>query len=329
MTRFVSPDLSGLAPPPAVENLDFEAILTARKADLAARAIAAGLTDLPEVLALDSEPLSILEQTDSYFELQVRQRINDAVDACLIARATKGDLDHLASTFYGVQRLVITPADPTTIPPTPEVDEDDDTFRARAVLSMEARSTAGPEGAYIYFSLQADADVLDAACYSEDDGAVYTSGAPVLAPEVLVVVLSRVGSGVPSGGLLATVRAALTPEDVRPIGDKVTVEAATVITYSVQGTVKYAPGADPAVVTAEAQARVQAYADSRHRVGKIVQKFGLAAGLKVTNAEEVSLTMRDHDGNLLVLDIDPGSKGAAYCTSITITAVVAEDDWRG
>jgi phage-related baseplate assembly protein len=328
MTRFVSPDLSGLAPPPAVESLDFESILAARKADLATRATGAGLTDLPEVLALESEPLSILEQTDAYFELLIRQRINDAVRACLIATATGASLDHLIATFYGVERLLITPADNTTIPPTPAVYEDDDTYRARGLLSMEARSTAGPAGAYIYFALQADPDVLDAACYSEDDAAKYANGVFVKAPEVLVVVLSRVGSGVPSSDLINTVTAALNAEDVRPIGDKVTVERATVINYSVQGVLKYAPGADATAMVAEATARVQAYADARHRIGKIVQRFGLAAGLKVTDAEEVELTVLDNNGNPTTSDIDPGSKGAAYCTSITITAQVESDSWR-
>lgn len=328
MTRFVAPNLSELDPPDAIEALDFETILAARIADLGTRATSAGLTDVPEVLTLDSEPLTIAEQTNSYFELLMRARVNDAVRANLIATATGTDLDNLAATFYGVSRLLITPEDDTTVPPTPAVYEDDDTFRARALLSMEARSTAGPEGAYDYFALQADADVLDVATYSEDDGAVYASGAAVIAPEILVMVLSRVGSGSASVDLLNAVRAALSAEEVRPIGDMVTVEAASVSEYSVIGVVTYDSGADPAVVVAQATANMQAYVTSRHAIGRVVQRLGLGAALKVTNSEEVTLTVLNADGNPVAGDVDPGSKGAAYCTSISITAAVAADSWR-
>lgn len=328
MTRFVSPNLAGLAPPPAVENLDFETILAARVADLSTRAVAAGLTDVPGVLALDSEPLTIAEQTNSYFELLMRTRINDAVRANLIATATGADLDHLAATFYGVERLLISAEDDTTTPITAAVYEDDDTFRERALLSMEARSTAGPEGGYIYFALQADSNVLDAACYSEDDGAVYADGTSVLAPEVLVLVLSRTGSGAASGALLATVKSALSPEEIRPIGDKVTVEAASVSEYSVVGVVRYAPGADPSVIVAQATASMQNYTTSRHAIGRVAQRLGLGAALKVTNSEEIILTVYNADGGVITGDVDPGSKGAPYCTSITITAEIADDSWR-
>lgn len=328
MTRFVSPNLAGLAPPPAIETLDYEAILAARLADLGTRAVTAGLTDVPEVLTLDSEPLTIAEQTNSYFELLTRARINDAVRANLIATAEKADLDHLVATFYGVERLLITPEDDTTTPPTPAVFEDDDTFRDRALLSMEARSTAGPEGGYIYFALQADSDVADAACYSEDDGAKYASGVSVNAPEILVVVMSRTGSGASSGALLATVKAALSAEEVRPIGDKVTVEAASITEYSVEGLIKYAPGADPSVVATQATAQVQAYVDSRHRIGRVAQRLGLGGALKVTDSEDVTLTVRNSAGTIITGDVDPGSKGAPFCTSITITTQIAEDSWR-
>ena len=44
--RFVSPDLAGLPPPPAVEGLDFEAIVAARLAELAIRLDDARLDDI-------------------------------------------------------------------------------------------------------------------------------------------------------------------------------------------------------------------------------------------------------------------------------------------
>lgn len=328
MTRFVSPNLAGLAPPPGVEDLDYEAILAARLEDLGDRATAIGLTELPAILGVESEPLTLGQETGSYYEMVLRARVNDAMRACLIATATGAQLDHLASTFYGVARLLITPADEEVEPPVAAIYEDDETFRARALLSIEARSVAGPEGAYVYFALQADADVKDAACYGEEDGAKYEDDSDVTAPEVLIVVLSRTGNGEPDEDLLETVTEALNDEEIRPIGDKVTVEPATIVEYSVEGVVKYATGADPGVIVAEAEARIQAYADARHRIGRVVQLFGIAAALKVTDAEEVELVVLDADDDPITDDIDPGSKGAAFCTSIAVTAEVVDDSWR-
>ncbi|USQ97243.1 baseplate assembly protein [Caulobacter sp. RL271] len=322
MTRFVAPNLAGLPPPPAVEALDFETILAARIADLQGRLEAKDLSAVAALLVLESEPLTIAQQTGANFELVIRQRINDAVRSNLIASATGADLDQLVATFYGVERLVLVAEDLDADPPVPAVLEKDDDFRARAVLSLEARSTAGPEGAYVYFALSADPDVLDVACYGEEDDAVYAgSGNPVLAPEVLLVVLSRVGDGEPADELLDTVAAAVNAEEVRPIGDKVTVEPATITPYAVAGVVKHRRGADPAPLLAAATAQVQAYCDARRRIGRVVQVLGIGAAMKVTDAEELELSSP-------VADIDPGSKGAAYCTSITLTAEVVEDDWR-
>jgi phage-related baseplate assembly protein len=321
LSRFVAPNLAGLPPPPAVEVLDFEAILAARIADLQGRLTAKGLPAVAAVLALESEPLTIAQQTGATFEATLRARINDAVRANLIASAVDGDLDQLAATFYGVERLVLVEADPDADPPVTEVKESNDDFRARALLSLEARSTAGPEGAYIYFGLSADPDVLDVECYGEEDGALYADDTPVLAPEVLLVVLSRIGDGAPADELLETVAEAVNAEEVRPIGDKVTVEPAEITTYAVVGVVRHRRGADPAPLLAAATAQVEAYVAARRKIGRIVQRLGIGAAMKVTDAEEIVLTSP-------AADVDPGSKGAGYCTSVTLTAEAVEDDWR-
>jgi phage-related baseplate assembly protein len=329
--RFVSPDLASLPPPPAIEGLDFESILASRLADLGARLAAQDLPDVAAVLTLEGEPLVIAQQTGAAFELMLRQRVNEAVRACLWASAEKGQLDQLAATFYGIARLVITPADDATDPPTPAVYESDDDFKARGPISLEAHSSAGPEGAYQYFALQADADVKDAAIYGEEDGAWYGDDEEdlVLAPEALVVVLSHTGDGAADADLLAAVAAGLNQEEVLPITDKVTIEAAAIVRYSIEGVLRFAAGADPAPLVAAATANVQAYCDARHRVSRVHQRLGIGAGMKTTNVEEIELTLKDADGGVIDGDIDPGSKGAAFCTGITITAQVAEDSWRG
>ena len=210
MSRFVSPDLSRLPAPSALEALDFEALVTARLATLKTRADARGFAY--DVETLESDPLVVDQQTGAVHELTVRSRVNDAVRAVLLVTATSAQLDHIAATYYGISRLVVAPAAGNQ----PAVMEADADFRARIALAVEAWSTAGPEGAYIFHALEADGNVLDVAVYSEEDGAVYADSTAVLAPEVLVVVLSRVGNGAPTEPLLAKVFADLSTRDRRP-----------------------------------------------------------------------------------------------------------------
>ena len=328
--RFVSPDLAGLPPPPAVEGLDFEAIVAGRLAELEVKLGEAGLDDIIPVLALEGEPLVIDQQVNAAFELAYRQRVNDAVRANLWATAVGPQMDHLAATFYDVTRLVIVEADPDAVPPVAQVDESDDDFRERAPLSMEARSGAGPEGAYIYLAKAADGDVLDVAVYGAEDGAFYgeDEDTPVMPAEILIVALSRTGDGTASTELQAAIRAALSPEDARPIADKVTIESARVIHFSVEAVIRHAPGADPAPLAETATARAWAYVRARHRVGRLQQRLGIGAALKVTDVEEIGVVLRDAEGEIIdVGDINPGPKGAAFCTGITVEAQVMTGGW--
>jgi len=315
MSRFVSPNLALLPAPTVLEPLDFEGLVTARLDTFVARAAARGVAY--DVQLQKTDPIVINQETGAVHETLVRARVNDAARATMLVTARKAQLDQIAATFFGIARLVVTPATGNAA----AVMEDDESFRARIVLANEAFSTAGPEGAYLYHALEADGDVLDAGVYSEEDGAVYANSTPVLAPEILVVVLSRVGNGTPSEALLAKVLADLSRREVRPLGDKVTVEPAIITPYAVEAVLKVRPGADRALLIAEATARVAAYVAARRRVGAIVQQLGLGAALKVTDVEEIVLVQP-------AADVDPGSKGAGYCTGITVTAEDAEDSWR-
>lgn len=322
MTRFISPNLAGLPPMPAIETLDFDGLLNARLADLAARFTAAGAPDMAAVLALRSEPLNLEQRTAAFFEMLTRGRVNDAVRANMIATSTGLDLDHVVATNYGVARLPLVDA-PRPFLTNSEDWEDDDFFRARAIASLEARSGAGPEGAYVYQALEMAApnDVLDAACYGEEDGARYASGTLVLAPEVLVVVLARSGDGTPSPAMLAAVLGQLNKEEVRPIGDKVTVEPAIVAPYAISVRLRIAPGLSRGPIEDAARVAIQAYATERHAIGLIVQPAGIADAAKVEGVRELFILSP-------ATDLDPGSKGAGYCTGITIVSEYAMDTWR-
>jgi len=295
---FSSVDLSQLAAPAVVEALDFETILAAMLADLQAR-------DATFTALVESDPAYKVLEVAAYRELLIRQRVNDAARAVMLAYATGTDLDQIAAN-YDVTRLLITPADDTTIPPTPAVFEADADFRARITLSLEGYTSAGSEGSYVFNALSASGDVKDVSATSPTPG------------QVTVYVLSRDGDGTASADLLDVVEAALNAEKVRPMTDQVTVLSATIVDYTITAELVVYPGPDASVVLAAAQAAAADYAANQHRMGYDVTLSGLYAALHQPGVQRVNLTAPSAN-----ITIDDGE--AAYCTGITVTTASAPD----
>lgn len=283
-------DLSRLPPPTVVEPLSYEEILAAWVADLQARD--------PAFTALtDSDPAMKVLQVGAYREMLFRQRVNDAARSVMVAYAAGANLDQLGA-IMGVTRFLLTEADP--VAGTPAVYESDDDFRRRIVLAPEALSVAGPEAAYVFHALSAHSDVRDASAISPAPG------------EVLVTVLSHTGAGVPAAPVLAAVTARVSADNVRPLTDDVTVQAATVVDYQVQATLFTFTGPDPSVVIAEAQKRVEALVDESRRLGRDVNRSAFFAALHVPGVQRVDLIQPAADQ---VLD----RTQAAHCTGIALT----------
>ncbi|MGD7330276.1 baseplate assembly protein, partial [Ralstonia pseudosolanacearum] len=132
-------DLSQLPAPAVVETLDYEAILAERKDYFVSLYPADQRDAVRATLELESEPITKLLQENAYRELVWRQRVNDAARGVMLAFAEGEDLEQIAANF-NVQRLTITPADDTTVPPTPAVMEGDDSLRERAQEAFEGLS---------------------------------------------------------------------------------------------------------------------------------------------------------------------------------------------
>lgn len=287
-------DLGQLAAPEVVETLDFETIYNARKAAFIALYPVAQRAEVAQTLQLDSEPIAILLQENAYREMTLRQRINDAARSLMLAYARGNNLEQLGA-LLGVSRLLITPATEDTA----AVMEEDDDLRYRVQMAPEGFSTAGPEGAYIVWALQADGRVLDAAASSPSPGSV------------LVTVLSREGAGVASDDVLAAVNAAVNAEDVRPLTDKVTVLSAEILNYEIRAKLYTFPGPDAGVALQAARTRLDAYVEACHRIGREVVISGLHAALHVSGVERVELIQPT--GNIAV-----DRTQAPYCTAISI-----------
>ncbi|KIC36555.1 baseplate assembly protein [Leisingera sp. ANG-M7] len=289
---FSAVDLSQLPAPDAVQVVDYEATLAEMLADLRARA--------PAFDALvESDPAYKLLELGAYFKVLLLQRVNDAARAVMPAYAIGADLDQIAAR-YGVARLVIDAGDPEALPPVPSVLESDSDFRRRMLLAFEGLSAAGPIGAYIFHALGADPDVADASVQSPAPG------------EVLISVLSRTADGAAGAALVSAVEAAVNADDVRPLCDLVTVQAAEIVTYSISASLTVYPGPDSEVVRAAAEKAAQAYADAQHRLGRDVTLSGLYAALHQPGVQNVVLASP-------AADVAVNDGQATYCNGVAVT----------
>lgn len=267
-------DLSQLPAPDVIENIDFETLLAERKARLVALYPADERADVAARLELESEPLTKLLQENAYRELVLRQRINEAARANMLAFAIGADLDQLGANF-DVERLVIDAGDATAMPPVPPTLESDTEFRSRIQLAFESLSVAGPVGAYEFQARAAHPDVLDVSVESPE---------PV---DVVVTILSRSGDGIPSADVLDVVRTHI--DERRPLTDRVTVQPATLVEYHIDANLTLEDGPDADVVQQSAIARLNAYIASRHRLGAWVTRSGIHAALTVEGVVAVEL----------------------------------------
>jgi phage-related baseplate assembly protein len=288
-------DLELVPFPGIVEILDFEVIRDAMLTDLQSR-------DPAFSAILPSDPAYKVIEVAAYREMLIRQRVNDAAQGVMLAFATGSDLDQIGANFE-VERLEVTPADPEAIPPVEAVMESDEDFRTRIQMAFEGITVAGSEGAYIFHSLSADGEVKDVGISSPLPG------------EVLVSVLSRTGDGTADSALIATVNAALNAKEVRPLTDNVTVQSATILSYSITASIKVYEGPDAQLILDTAMENAKALVEEQHKVGHDIIRSAIFAALHVPGVHSVELTSP-------VADIVCTTTQAAYCdpeNNITLT----------
>ncbi|HAT4498794.1 TPA: baseplate assembly protein [Serratia marcescens] len=266
-------DLSQLPLPKIIEPLDFETILVEVKAVMIAAFPADQQASVAAALSLESEPLNVIAQAMAYRELLLRRRINEGAAACMLSHAEGTDLDNLAANL-DTERLTITPETDTS----DAVMESDEALRLRAQSAFEGMSVAGPSAAYEYFARSASGKVADARA---------TSPAPA---EVVIAVLSTDGDGTASPELLAAVTAAVNDEEVRPLGDRVTVRSADIVDYSIDAELFLYPGPESEPIINAAMASLRGFlADNDKKIGRDVARSAISASLHVQGVQRVVL----------------------------------------
>ncbi|HHR1550247.1 MULTISPECIES: baseplate assembly protein [Klebsiella] len=266
-------DLSQLPSPTIIEALDFETILSEVKAVMVAAFPADQQSAVAAALGLESEPLNVIAQAMAYRELLLRQRINEGAAACMLSHATGDDLDNIAANL-DTERLIITEATDTA----DAVTESDEALRLRAQAAFEGMSVAGPSAAYEYFARSASGKVADARA---------TSPSPA---EVVVAVLSTEGDGTASPELLAAVADAVNDEEVRPLGDRVTVQSAEIVEYEIDATLYLYPGPESEPIINAALASLQTFLkNADKKIGRDVPRSAISASLHVQGVQRVVL----------------------------------------
>jgi phage-related baseplate assembly protein len=191
-------DLASLPTPAVIEPLSFETIFSQLQTEFQSR-----YPDYSALLA--SDPAIKLLEVAAYREVLLRNRINAAAKASLLAFATGSDLDHLAA-FYGVARLN---------------NENDEALRLRTRQRIIGFANAGGAAHYRYWALSASPDVADVEVDSPEPGRVRIS------------VLAKGDEETVPDAVLDAVRAVVLRDDIRVLTDTVEVVAAELIPVTV------------------------------------------------------------------------------------------------
>ena len=292
-------DLSQLPPPVVVEPLDFETLFAQRKAAFIAMYPEDEQEEIARTLELESEPITMLLEENCYRELLLRQRVNEAARAVMLAYSTDSDLDNLAVNF-NVERLTIQEEDDSVTPPIEAVMQSDPDLRTRTQQAFEGLSVAGPTAAYEFWGRSADGRVADISAVSPTPACVTIS------------VLSREGDGTASDDLLSVVAAALNDEEVRPVADRVTVQSAEIVPYQIDAMLYIYPGPEAEPVRQASEQQLQAYIAAQNRLGRDIRLSAIYAALHVEGVQRVELAQP-------VADIVLSDYQASHCTEYTIT----------
>ena len=143
MPRLGSIELSQLPAFDVLELISTENIITSRMAEVVANW---EQNDPPNGYAYDGsnvefDPIRIQQETGAYFELLVRNRVNQAARAVTLAFAVGGSLDAIASRYPGgMPRMT---------------DETDDAYRTRIWLSPNTFTQNGVYENYVFYALTA------------------------------------------------------------------------------------------------------------------------------------------------------------------------------
>lgn len=182
--------------------------------------------------------------------------------------------------------------------------ETDDAYRQRLYLVPDSFSTAGPTGAYEFWSYTANSDIMDVAVY----------GPPTSpAGQVHVVILLQGGS-LPTQSVLNQVFAVVNASNIRPLTDFVFVEAPVTTGYALN--VQYWIDSENTQLSSSIESNVTT------AVQDWITYVGSAIGRSIIPSKLVQKIMEAGADRVSVVSppyVNVGLNGLAICTGQTIT----------
>lgn len=200
--------LVDLPDPTVFKEVDFEKELAEIIANFVSR------NQAYQEVVLESDPIKKVFESWAYDRVNMKNAYNEDLKQPMLKYATGENLDVLAANLL-IYRRVLVPADDKANPPVPAVLEDDESLRFRAQTADRLAQVAGPKSGYERLAIEASEDVKESFVML-----------PTPVPgEVHLYIRSRHGNGQANKTLIKTVSDFITPDDKRPLNDKLIVRS--------------------------------------------------------------------------------------------------------
>lgn len=284
MPRLGAIELNQLPTMQILETLDSDANITARIKKLVEYW---AVNDPPNAAQYDVggtefDPIKINQETNAYFELTVRDRVNQAAKAVTLAFASGTDLDAIGSRYPG------------GMPRLPN--ESDDDYRTRVWLSPNTLTQNGVYESYVFFALTA---ARAAGTPLRDCQVVSTPGNPHIKIVIMAdgTPVTSNGDGtftpfpspIPANGQILTVRDYITAPGMARKGltDVITVVGPRVVTVNYDIDVFLFPGWDQTLTMKQLYTAIAKLVEKQRYLGFSHTHAAIEAALEVGGVFDV------------------------------------------
>lgn len=327
MSGMLIPGQNQLAEPEIVLVEDFEDLLAEFKAFVVEYVATKSPGDAAKLeMSLENESELITLALEAFtVRLQTQERKYNARIKQMLAWWATGSNLNARLADMGLERQLLDPGDPDAFPPIPPTYESEEAARLRYYLAphapaagsrMQYRREVLTLGDRPVVTVGAPSAGVVTVTYTFDPTSYAAqvkdgNGRRTAPGEVMVTVLGRAGDGTPSADLLAAVRAHFARDDVRPETDLVTVQAAQIVPYKIRAIAYINSGPDAGLTKASAEASLQAYGVSCHRLQGRVDPSWIDYTLH--NAGAVQLEILEPLAPVVTTAFQ-----APYCTAVEI-----------
>jgi phage-related baseplate assembly protein len=266
-----------------LEDIDVEDILAARMARLKQlwATYDPPMAAQYDVEMLEFDPIKINQEACTYFELMVRDRVNQAARSVTLAYAIGTDLDAIATRYPGgVPRLE---------------GESDERYRRRIWLSPNTLSPHGTAEAYEYWALTALPQLRDVTAIRSVTHDYY--------PTILITCLMdpAYGPPEPTQEQLVTVRSYIQHLSRQGLTDVISINPPKVKTIEYVLDVWLYPGSTPDQVIAKIRDNLTKLIDSQYWLGHDHSHTAIHAACSLSGVHHVDVITPEDD---VLVDLD-------------------------